>query len=147
MMSDIEKLAIDTIRTLSIDAVQAANSGRPGTPMALAPGGVWARYLFEKQSKEYRDAVLPPSVTARVAVERAATFGWDRYCGFAGRIIGMRTFGASAPLEELPKKFGFTADASAATARELSARLTLDCSGRRSSPATYAAACNFQETS
>ncbi|MEY4511443.1 MAG: hypothetical protein RLZZ450_3565 [Pseudomonadota bacterium] len=75
--------------------------------------------LFEKQSKEYRDSVLPPSITARVAVERAATFGWDRYTGFDGRIIGMRTFGASAPLKELSKKFGFTADAVAATAREL----------------------------
>jgi transketolase len=75
--------------------------------------------LFEKESKEYRDAVLPPSVTARVAVERAATFGWDRYTGFGGRIIAMRTFGASAPLKELSKKFGFTADAVANTAREL----------------------------
>ena len=64
--------------------------------------------LFEQQSQEYRDAVLPPSVTARVAVEKASTFGWAHYVGLTGHIIGMKTFGASAPLKELVKKFGFT---------------------------------------
>lgn len=64
--------------------------------------------LFEHQPKEYRDRVLPPSVTARVCVEQAATFGWERYAGTNGAIIGMHTFGASAPLKELLKKFGFT---------------------------------------
>jgi transketolase len=63
--------------------------------------------------------VLPPAVTARVAVERAATFGWDRYTGFLGTIIAMRTFGASAPLKELSKKFGFTAGAVVQAARQL----------------------------
>jgi len=64
--------------------------------------------LFERQSREYRESVIPPSVTARVAVEQASTFGWARYAGTTGAVIGMETFGASAPLKELQKKFGFT---------------------------------------
>jgi transketolase len=63
--------------------------------------------IFEHQSQEYRDSVLPPAITARIAVEQASTFGWERYVGTAGRVIGMHTFGASAPLKELQKKFGF----------------------------------------
>jgi transketolase len=75
--------------------------------------------IFEHQSPEYRESVLPPKVTARIAVEQASTFGWAQYVGEQGRIIGMKTFGASAPLKELQKKFGFTPDAVLATAREL----------------------------
>ncbi|HXD95791.1 MAG TPA: transketolase [Candidatus Acidoferrum sp.] len=85
---------------------------------ALSKDGVKARVvsmpsweLFEHQSQEYRDGVLPPAVTARVAVEQASTFGWHRYIGLKGAAIGMKTFGASAPLKELQKKFGFTVDA------------------------------------
>ncbi len=63
--------------------------------------------LFEQQAQEYRDAVLPPKVMARISIEQASTFGWERYVGPAGRMIGMRTFGASAPLKELQRKFGF----------------------------------------
>jgi transketolase len=66
--------------------------------------------LFAHQPQAYQDAVLPPSITARVAVEQAATFGWSRYLGLTGECIGMHTFGASAPLKELQKKFGFTPD-------------------------------------
>ena len=66
--------------------------------------------LFERQSRDYRDDVIPPDVLARVSVEQASTFGWDRYVGPNGRKIGMHTFGASAPLKELQKKFGFTAE-------------------------------------
>jgi len=66
----------------------------------------WA--LFDRQPQEYRDSVLPPEVTARVAVEQASTFGWERYAGSMGAVIGMETFGASAPLKELQTKFGFT---------------------------------------
>jgi len=66
--------------------------------------------LFEHQDQSYRDQVLPPDITARVAVEQAATLGWDHYTGLKGRIVGMRSFGASAPLKDLQKKFGFTAD-------------------------------------
>src|SRR3974390_3278947 len=63
--------------------------------------------IFDHQPQEYRDSVLPPGVRARVAVEQASTFGWERYTGLDGRIIGMKTFGASAPLKELQRKFGF----------------------------------------
>jgi transketolase len=74
--------------------------------------------LFERQPKEYRDRVLPPQVTARVAVEQASTFGWERYVGTTGKVVGMTTFGASAPLKDLQTKFGFTPDAVAQAARE-----------------------------
>ena len=75
--------------------------------------------IFEHQTQEYQDNVLPPHVTARVAVEQASTFGWERYIGRSGRMIGMKTFGASAPLKELQKKFGFEPDQVAAAAKEL----------------------------
>ncbi len=75
--------------------------------------------LFEKQSKDCRNAVLPPSITARVAVEQASTFGWKRYTKATGSVVGMRTFGASAPLAQLLTKFGFTADAVVASTKEL----------------------------
>ncbi len=74
--------------------------------------------LFEHQSQEYKDQVLPPSVKARVSVEKASTLGWRRYVGQAGKAIGMRSFGASAPLKELQKKFGFEPDKIAAAAKE-----------------------------
>jgi transketolase len=74
--------------------------------------------LFERQPAAYREEVLPPTVTARVAVEQAEAFGWDRYVGSAGRMIAMRTFGASAPLKDLQQKFGFTPEAVVAAARE-----------------------------
>jgi transketolase len=75
--------------------------------------------IFDHQTQEYRDSVLPPKVTARVAVEQASTFGWERYVGMSGRIIGMKTFGASAPLKELQRKFGFEPDHVAEAAKEL----------------------------
>jgi transketolase len=67
--------------------------------------------IFERQDERYRESVLPAAVTARVSVEQASTFGWERYTGISGARIGMRTFGASAPLKELVKKFGFTREA------------------------------------
>jgi transketolase len=92
---------------------------------ALAASGVRARVvsmpsweLFERQPEEYRHAVLPPQLEARVAVEQASAFGWDRYVGTRGRTIGMRTFGASAPLKDLQQKFGFTVDSVVAAAHE-----------------------------
>jgi transketolase len=75
--------------------------------------------IFEHQTQQYRDSVLPPNVSARVAIEQASTFGWERYIGPSGRVIGMTTFGASAPLKELQRKFGFEPDRLAAAAREL----------------------------
>jgi transketolase len=78
--------------------------------------------LFEHQPREYRDSVLPPEVKARVAVEQASTFGWERYVGSEGRVVGMKTFGASAPLKELQKHFGFEPERVAAVAKELLGR-------------------------
>ena len=75
--------------------------------------------IFEHQTQEYRDSVLPPDVTARVAVEQASTFGWERYVGRSGRVIGMKTFGASAPLKELQRKFGFEPERVTEIAKEL----------------------------
>lgn len=75
--------------------------------------------LFEHQPKQYRDGVLPPEVTARVAIEQASAFGWERYVGWTGRVIGMKAFGASAPLKELQKKFGFEPDGVIETVKEL----------------------------
>jgi transketolase len=74
--------------------------------------------LFDRQPQEYRDQVLPPAVRARVAVEQASTLGWDRYVGDGGAVIGMHTFGASAPLKQLLTKFGFTPERVAQAARE-----------------------------
>jgi transketolase len=78
--------------------------------------------IFEHQTQEYQDEVLPPQVTARVAVEQASTFGWERYIGRSGRMIGMKTFGASAPLKELQRKFGFEPDRVITAAKELLGR-------------------------
>jgi transketolase len=74
--------------------------------------------LFEQQTQEYRDSVLPRRVKARVAVEQASTLGWERYVGPTGCVIGMKTFGASAPLKELQRKFGFEPDRVVAAAKE-----------------------------
>src|SRR4030095_2530013 len=78
--------------------------------------------IFENQTRKYRNTVLPPDVAARVAVEQASTFGWERYVGPSGRIIGMETFGASAPLKALQKKFGFEPDRVVLAAKELLGR-------------------------
>ncbi|MGP3965602.1 transketolase-like TK C-terminal-containing protein [Nonomuraea sp. 3N208] len=92
----------------------------------LAAEGIGARVvsmpcweLFDRQPPEYRDQVLPPEVTARVGIEQASTLGWDRYVGPGGAIVGMHTFGASAPLKQLLSKFGFTPEKVSQTAREL----------------------------
>ena len=78
--------------------------------------------IFDGQGQDYRDTVLPPAVKARIAIEQASTFGWERYVGDSGKIIGMKTFGASAPLKELQKKFGFEPERVVATAKELLGR-------------------------
>lgn len=80
--------------------------------------------LFDRQDEAYRDSVLPPAVKARVAVEQASTLGWERYAGSEGAVIGMSTFGASAPLKELLTKFGFTPEAVVEQARAQIARHT-----------------------
>jgi transketolase len=103
-------LAVEAWEQLTRDGVKARVVSMPS----------WE--LFEHQSQDYRDSVLPPSVTARVSVEQASTFGWHRYVGTTGEAIGMKTFGASAPLKELQKRFGFTVDAVVAAARRQLAR-------------------------
>jgi transketolase len=91
----------------------------------LSKDGVKARVvsmpswdLFEKQSASYKNEVLPPSVSARIAVEQGSAFGWERYTGATGSTVAMHTFGASAPLKDLQKKFGFTVENVVKVARE-----------------------------
>jgi transketolase len=77
---------------------------------------IFERYC--REHPEYREHVLPEAVTARVSVEQGSTLGWSRYVGAHGRSIGMETFGASAPLKELQKKFGFTPENIVAAAKQ-----------------------------
>jgi transketolase len=95
----------------------------------LAAEGVRARVvsmpcwtLFARQDAAYRDVVLPPTVAARVAVEQASTFGWEKWVGIDGAVVGMTTFGASAPLKALQKHFGFTVEAVVDAAKQQIAR-------------------------
>jgi len=91
-------LCIDAYEKLKAEGVKARVVSLPS----------WE--IFEQQDAAYKESVLPADVTARVSVEMAATFGWERYTGSKGRNIGMRRFGASAPLKDLLKYFGFTVD-------------------------------------
>jgi transketolase len=100
-----------------------------GAQQELASEGIRSRIvsmpswdIFESQPKSYRDSVLPPEITARVAVEQGSVLGWERYVGAAGRVIGMTTFGASAPLKELQRKFGFEPERVVAVVKELLGR-------------------------
>jgi len=79
-----------------------------GVPTRVVSMPSWD--IFEHQPQQYRDSVLPPTVTARVAIEQASAFGWERYVGQSGKVIAMQTFGASAPLKSLQKEYGFTVD-------------------------------------
>jgi transketolase len=89
-------LAVEAFEQLTAEGVKARVVSMPS----------WE--IFEQQPQDYRDQVLPPGVTARVAIEQASTFGWERYVGLTGAIVAMHTFGASAPLKALQQKFGFT---------------------------------------
>jgi transketolase len=91
-------LCVDAYERLKAEGVKARVVSMPS----------WE--IFEKQEASYKESVLPSDVTARVSVEMAATLGWERYTGSKGRNIGMRRFGASAPLKDLLKYFGFTVD-------------------------------------
>jgi transketolase len=91
-------LCVDAYEKLKADGIKARVVSMPS----------WE--IFEQQDAAYKESVLPSNVTARVSVEMAATFGWERYTGSKGRNIGMRRFGASAPLKDLLKYFGFTVD-------------------------------------
>lgn len=123
----LDQLCINTISTISMDAVLQAKSVHPGTPMALAPlvYTLWNRVMrFDPQGpiSPNGESVLPEVVTARIAIEQASTLGWERYVGDSGVVIGTKTFGASAPLNELQRKFGFESDRVVATAKALLGR-------------------------
>lgn len=112
---DLLLLATGSEVSLALAAFEALT--REGVACRVVSMPSWE--IFEKQEESYRNEVLPPSVTARISIEQAATFGWDRYVGPHGRSIGMRSFGASAPLKELMKKFGFTVENVVAEAKAL----------------------------
>jgi transketolase len=111
---DVLLLATGSEVSLCVDAYERLKADGIAARVVSMPS--WD--LFEHQPLEYRESVIPPQVTARVAVEQASAFGWNQYAGTTGHLIAMRTFGASAPLKELLKKFGFTVDAVVAAARE-----------------------------
>jgi transketolase len=100
---------------VSIALAAAEILEKEGTPTRVVSMPSWE--IFAAQPQAYRDQVLPPSVTARVSMEAAATFGWDRWIGSAGRALGLDHFGASAPAERLYQEFGLTAARMADTAR------------------------------
>jgi transketolase len=99
---------------LCVEAYEALTRERIATRVVSMPS--WE--LFELQDQAYRDSVLPPEVSARVSVEQASVIGWDRYVGTGGATIGMHTFGSSAPIKDLLKKFGFTPDKVLAAAKD-----------------------------
>lgn len=103
---DLIFLATGSEVSLCLEAYEQLT--REGIKCRVVSMPSWA--LFEKQDEAYRKSVILPDVEARISVEQAATFGWERYVGDKGRSIGMKTFGASAPLQELMKKFGFTVE-------------------------------------
>jgi len=142
--ADLDRQCINTIRFLAVVAVEKARSGHPGTPEViligtgsevhnaleagrhLAAKGVVVRVvsmpsweLYDQQPADDRESVLPPNVRKRVAVEAGITLGWERYVGLDGAVVGMRSFGASAPGEVLYERFGITADNVIAHARAL----------------------------
>jgi transketolase len=98
-------LAVAAFEQLSVEGVRARVVSMPS----------WN--LFERQDEEYRESVLPRAITARVGIEQASDFGWDRYVGPSGAVIAMRSFGMSAPLKDLQQRFGFTPEAVAEAAR------------------------------
>ncbi len=100
-------LAIDAYEELSADGVKARVVSLPS----------WS--IFDRQDEDYRESVLPKAVTARVSIEEGSTVGWDRYVGTVGRMIGMHTFGSSAPLKDVQNEFGFTPEKVVETAREV----------------------------
>jgi transketolase len=99
-------LCVEAYETLKQDGIAARVVSMPS----------WE--LFEQQDQAYRNSVLPPDVTARVSVEAGSVIGWDRYVGMTGARIGMHTFGSSAPITDLMKKFGFTPEKVLAAAKE-----------------------------
>ena len=101
--------------SLVIDAAKELENEGVATRVVSMP----CMDVFEKQSKEYKDKILPNTVRNRVAIEALSGFGWDKYTGLDGRVISMNSFGASAPQDLLFKKFGFTKENVVATAKEV----------------------------
>jgi transketolase len=111
---DVILMATGSEVSLCVEAYEKLKT--EGIPARVVSMPSWD--IFERQDAAYKQSVLPSSVTARVSVEMAATFGWERYVGLKGRTVGMHRFGASAPLKDLLKFFGFTVDAVVAEARK-----------------------------
>jgi transketolase len=105
---DPELILLATGSEVSLALAAHERLGGEGVRSRVVSMPSWA--LFEEQERSYREAVLPPSVTARVAVEQASPLGWDRYVGPNGATITMHSFGASAPFADLQGAFGFTVD-------------------------------------
>jgi transketolase len=99
-------LCVDAAEKLKAEGIQARVVSMPSTE------------IFEQQDQAYKDSVLPPNIIARVSVEMAATLGWERYVGLKGEMVGMHSFGASAPWKDLQKKFGFVPDTVVAAAKK-----------------------------
>jgi transketolase len=114
-MPDVILMASGSEVSLCVEAYEKLNGA--GTKARVVSMPSWE--LFERQDTAYKESVLPASVSARVSVEMASVFGWERYIGTKGKAIGMRSFGASAPLKDLLKKFGFGVDNVVAAAREV----------------------------
>src|SRR6266404_866427 len=112
---DVILIGTGTELSLCVDAYEKLKAEGINARVVSLP----CAQLFEEQDPTYRESVLPSSVSARVSVEMASVFGWDRYIGLKGKAIGMRTFGASAPLKDVLKKFGFQTDNVVATAKSL----------------------------
>ncbi len=112
---DVILMASGSEVSLCVEAGEKLNAA--GIKVRVVSMPSWE--LFERQDAAYKESVLPASVSARVSVEMASVFGWERYIGTKGKAIGMRSFGASAPLKDLLKKFGFGVDNVVAAAREV----------------------------
>lgn len=112
---DIILIASGSEVSLAVEAAAELEKDNISTRVVSMP----CMDVFEKQSKEYKEEVLPKTVRNRVAIEALSSFGWDRYTGLDGRVISMNSFGASAPQDLLFKKFGFTKENVVATAKEV----------------------------
>lgn len=118
-MPDIILIATGSELSLAVRAHETLSSEGIRSRVVSMPS--WD--IFEHQTQEYRDRVLPPAVQVRISIEQASTFGWERYVGTSGRMIGMQTFGASAPLKELQREFGFEPERLVTMAKDMLGKL------------------------
>jgi transketolase len=115
---DVLLLATGSELSLCVAAYEQLKQEGVKARVVSMPSWEMFEYHCAKVDPNYRETILPSAVTARVAVEQASTFGWERYVGLAGSLVAMKTFGASAPLKELQKQFGFTVENVIAAAKE-----------------------------